>query len=77
MKQDTLKKISERKQTKQKINPTRLQRLKETLKSKYAELNKEVKRMAKADKKSFMEGLAEEAEEAARKQDLNTLFKID
>ena len=32
--------------------------------------------MAKADKKSFMEGLAEEAEEAARKQDLKTLYRI-
>ena len=31
--------------------------------------------MAKADKKSFMEGLAEEAEEAARKQDLMTLYR--
>ena len=77
MKQDTWTKISERKQTKQKINPTRSQRLKEKLKSKYAELNRQVKRMAKAGKKSFMEGLAEEAEEAARKQDLNTLFETD
>ena len=32
--------------------------------------------MAKADKKSFMEGFAEEAEEAARKQDLKTLYRI-
>ena len=32
--------------------------------------------MAKADKKSFMEELAEEAEEAARKQDLKTLSRI-
>ena len=34
--------------------------------------------MAKADNKSFMEGLVEveEAEEAARKQDLKTLYRI-
>ena len=65
MKQDTWAKISGSKETKQIINATRLQRLKDRLKSIYAELNREVKRMAKADKKSFMEGLAEEAEEAA------------
>ena len=58
-------KISGRKETKQKINATR-----------YAELNREVKRTAKADKKSFMEGFAEEAEEAAGKQDLKTLYRI-
>ena len=32
--------------------------------------------MAQVDKKSFMEGLAEEAEEAARKQDLKTLYRL-
>ena len=32
--------------------------------------------MAKVDKKSFMEALAEEAEEAAKKQDLKTLHRI-
>ena len=64
----------ERDQTK--INATRSQRLKDRLKSRYAELNREVKRMAKADKKSFMEGLTKEAEEAARKQDLKTLYRI-
>ena len=32
--------------------------------------------MAKADKKSFMEGLAEKVEEAARKQDLKTFHRI-
>ena len=68
-------KISERK-TKQKINATRSQTLKDRLKSRYAELNREVKRMAQVDKKSFMEGLAEEAEEAARKQDLKTLYRL-
>ena len=71
-----LTKISERKETKQKINATISQRLKDKLKSRYAELNREVKKMAKADKKSFMEGLAEEAEEAARKQDIKTLYRI-
>ena len=70
MKQDTWTKISERKETKQKINATRSQRLKDRVKSRYAELNREVKRMAKADKKSFMEELAEEADGAARKHDL-------
>ena len=76
MKQDTWTNISGRKETKQKFNATRSQRLKDRQKRIYAELNREVKKMAKADKKSFMEGLAEGAEEAARKQDLKTHCRI-
>ena len=49
MKQDTWTNISGRKETKQKFNATRSQRLKDRQKRIYAELNREVKRMAKAD----------------------------
>ena len=36
-----------------------------------------MKGMAKADKKSFMEGLVEDAVKAARKQDLKTFYRIN
>ena len=70
MVQDTWSKMSERKDTKLKINATRSQRLKDRHKSKYAELNREAKRMAKTENKSFMEGLAGDAEEVAKNRTL-------
>ena len=77
IKEDTWKKIDERRQTKEKINNTRSERLKEKHRSFYSELNKQVKRMARADKKDYIEKLADEAEEAAGKNDLKTLYKIN
>ena len=41
----------------------------------YSELDKQVKRQAKRDKKLYIERLADEAEKAARDQDLKTLYK--
>ena len=77
IKEETWKKIDERKQTKEKINNTRSERLKEKHRSFYSELNKQVKRMTRADKKDYIEKLADEAEEAAGRNDLKTLYKID
>ena len=77
IKEETWKKIDERKQTKEKINNTRSERLKEKHRSFYSELNKQVKRMTRADKKDYIEKLADEAEEAADRNDLKTLYKID
>ena len=73
IKEETWKKIDERKQTKEKINNTRSERLKEKHRSFYSELNKQVKRMTGADKKDYIEKLADEAEEAAGRNDLKTL----
>ena len=50
--------------------------MKEQLQTTYTKLDHEVKRKARADKKAFMEKLADEAEEAAQKQDMAMLFKI-
>ena len=77
VKEETWKKIDERRQTKEKINNTRSERLKEQHRSFYSELNKQVKRMTRADKKDYVEKLADEAEEAAGKNDLKTLYKIN
>ena len=77
IKEETWKKIDERRQTKEKINNTRSERLKEKHRSFYSELNKQVKRMTRADKKDYIEKLADEAEEAAGRNDLKTLYKIN
>ena len=78
IKEETWKKIDERRQTKEKINNTRSERLKEQHRSFYSELNKQVNRMTRADKKDYIEKLAEdEAEEAAGRNDLKTLYKIN
>ena len=63
---ETWKKIDERKEMKQIINSTKSDRVKNRLKSKYSDLDKEVKTLAKADKKAHIDGLATKAEEAAR-----------
>ena len=72
----TWQKIAERKVIKQKINSTRSERVKDQLKRNYTKTDREVKRLAKVDKKAYVERLADEAEEAARRQDLKTLYRI-
>ena len=73
---ETWKKIDERKEMKQRINSTKSERVMNRLKGKYTDLDKEVKSLAKADKKAHIDGLATKAEEAARKEDMRTLYKI-
>ena len=63
-KSDTWTTIDERKATKKKLNDAKSQRLKEQLQSRYSELDREVKRKTKAVKRTFIEHLADEAEEA-------------
>ena len=73
---ETWERIDERKGIKQKINSTRSERIKAQLKQLYSEKDKEVKRSAKQDKNNYVEQLAAEAEDAAAKQDLKTLYRI-
>ena len=54
----------------------RSQKLKDRLKSRYDELNREIKRMAQTKRKYFLSSLQRRSEEAARKQDLKTLHRI-
>ena len=58
IKTDTWKTIDERKETK-KINDTKSQRIKNQLQASYSTLDKEVNRKAKADKRAFIENLAD------------------
>ena len=76
IKSDTWTTIDERKATKKKLNDAKSQRLKEQLQSRYSELDKEVKRMTRADKRAFIENLADEAEAAAHTHNMATLYKI-
>ena len=69
-------KMTERNQMKDKINSTRSERVIDRYRRKYQELDKEVKRMAKRDKKDYVENLVEEAEEAAGRQDLKMLYTL-
>ena len=68
--------IDERKERKKKINDTKSQRIKNQLQTRYSTLVKEVKRKTKADKRAFIENLADEAEMAAQMQNMATLYKI-
>lgn len=61
---------------KKKAQEAKSQRLKKQLQTTYSELDREVKKRARANKKAFMEKLAGEAEEAAQKQDMATQYKI-
>ena len=49
---------------------------KKELNQQYASLDKKVKKSCKKDKKAFIEKKETEAEEAAKKNDSKTLFKI-
>ena len=76
IKTDSWKTIDERKETKKKINDTKSQRIQEQLQTRYSSLDKEVKRKTKADKRAFIENLADEADTAAQMQNMATLYKI-
>ena len=72
----TWEKIETRRGVKQQISSTQSERVRDQLGRKYSELDREVKKMTKLDKRKFVERLAEEAEAAAGRQDLKTLYRI-
>ena len=72
----TWHKIEERKGMKQKLNSTQSDVAREQLRAEYSNLDKDVKRMAKADKKAYVDSLADEAEQAAGRQDFRSLYSI-
>ena len=76
IKTETWKTIDKRKETKNKINDTKSHRIKNQLQDRYSTLDKEVKRKTKADKRAFIENLADEAETAAQMRNMATLYKI-
>ena len=74
--EETWSLVEQRNSINKTILGTHSERIKKRLKEKYAEKNKEVKRRIKADKKKWMENIASEAEDAARKQHMKTLYGL-
>lgn len=63
----TWKVIEERRHMNKKILDTKSERLPERYKASYTELDKNVKRIIRADKRTYMEDRARQAEEATDK----------
>ena len=68
--------VDEREKLNKKILSTRSERVRNQLRAKYVEKNREVKRSIKADKKRWLDNVANEAEEAARNQHMKTLYSL-
>jgi len=68
--------IKNRKALKKKIMDTRSERLKERDRQQYLETDQAVKRMVRADKRAYIEDLANQAEEAANKGEQGQVCKI-
>ena len=71
-----MEKIEERKQLKIKMLSTKSARLQQQVQEAYKGKDKEVKKSARNDKRSYVEGLAAEAESAAARGELSTVYKI-
>ena len=72
----TWTKIARRRaETKERILSTTSQRLKERFAAQYAEKDKEVKRSCWKDKRQYFKKLASKVEEAAKNNDIRTLYK--
>ena len=72
----TWDKIGQRKGIKKKLLTTKSPRPKERLSREYSQKDKEVKRSTRADKRTYIENLAEDAEAAARRKDMKSLYQI-
>ena len=68
--------IEKRRETKRKLLSTKSSRLKDQLKETYSKQDKHIKKSSRKDKKAYIDNLAHEAEEAASKQDMGTLYRI-
>ena len=68
--------INERKQLKNDVNQTQDLQQKRDLQAQYWELNRQVKKSTRGDKRSFIHDLTEEAETAAGRRDMKRLYEI-
>ena len=73
---ETITKIEERRQARQRLNQARTRVQSRTSQQAYSTLNKEVKKGSKRDKRDMVEKLAGEAQRAASRSDMKTLFNI-
>lgn len=74
--EDTWNLIEERKILKQRTDQARTRAQTQAAKERYSQKNKEVKKSARKDKRTFIDNLATEAQDAAYKNDLKTLYNI-
>ena len=68
--------IEQRNELNTKMLGTHSTRIKECLRNEYREKDKEVQRHIRADKKKFINNIAEQAEEAAYHQNMRTLYTL-
>jgi len=73
---DTWQAIENRRELKKKILETKSERIRERYKQQYREANQTVKRMTRTDKRTYMDGIARQAEEAAAKGEQGQVYKI-
>ncbi|VDP70944.1 unnamed protein product [Schistosoma curassoni] len=73
---DTLDKIQERRNKKAAINTSRTTVEKTKAQAEYTEVNKQVKRSIKTDKRKYVEDLATTAENAAREGNMRQLYDM-
>ena len=73
---ESWEKIRERSRMKNKMNTTRSERLKDGMKREYRKLHRGVRYGLRSDKRKYLDGLAKEAEEAARRGEQGTLYAI-
>lgn len=74
--EDTWRAIQDRKEQKVKTLQCKSQRLRAKQQERYSQANTRVKRLARKDKRRYLDGLAQKAEEAARRKEQSTLYKI-
>jgi hypothetical protein len=72
---DTLLKIKERKKQKETLLNSKTRAAKETANQNYNQACKEVKRSAVQDKQSYIDNIADKAEEAAQKGNLRDVYQ--
>ncbi|VDO59540.1 unnamed protein product [Schistosoma margrebowiei] len=73
---DTLDKIQERRNKKAAINTSRTRAEKAKAQAEYTEVNKQVKRSIRTDKRKYVEDLSTTAEKAAREGNMRQLYDI-
>ena len=70
------KPVNTRRDLKKQFNEAKSERLNERHKQQYQEADRKVKRLARADKRVFMDDLASQAEDAASKGEQGKVYKI-
>ena len=71
---ETYRKIEDRRKAKQILNDARTRQGKREANRYYNEKNREVKKSCRKDKRNLIESIAQEAEDAAKNNDLRTLY---